>query len=250
MVVSSPGHGAELCTGPQPAIMPPECDGPRIARWDWSSVSDATTWHGVTWGTYHLVGAFDGTTFTLTQPPSSPRPPPPPPKLDFSPPCPTPPGGWPQIATSLTTYQTTYQAFMAAAQSPPDFAGMWIDQLNPLLGDPGRDIVTVAYTGDVERHRAELNAIWKGPLCVIQRPRSLAELLQVQQQLRGFGQQLGLHVLSTNVDELTGKVEMTVIAADPAARAALDRRFGPGIVVLTGELAPLSGTPAQPPRQK
>jgi hypothetical protein len=245
MVLSSPDHGAELCAGPQPAIMPPECDGPPIARWDWSRVSGTTTWHGVTWGSYHLVGTFDGTTFTPTQHPSPPRSEPGPPKLDFSPPCPAPRGGWPRISSTLAIYQ----AFVAAAQSPPDFAGMWVDQ-QTWPADPGRDVMTVAYTGDVERHRAELNAIWKGPLCIIQRPRSLVELLQVQQQLHSFGQQLGMHVLSTNVNERTGKVEMTVVAADPATQAALDRRFGPGVVVLTGELAPVPGTPAQPPLQK
>ena len=36
-----------------------------------------------------------------------------------------------KISTSLGTYDV----FVAAAQSPPDFAGMWIDQQSP-VGTP------------------------------------------------------------------------------------------------------------------
>jgi hypothetical protein len=190
--------------------------------------------HGVTWGSYHLVGTFDGTSFTVTEPPRPPtvgsfEPPP-----DFSPPCSPPPGGWPKISTQLGAYQ----AFVSAAQSPPDFAGMWVDQQSQ-VGDPGRDVMTVAYTGNVERHRAELSAIWNGPVCVTQRARSVAALLQIQRELPGVGQGLGLKNLSSAVDPVRDRVEVTVFVADPAAQQALDRRFGPGVVVLTGQLKPV-----------
>jgi hypothetical protein len=214
--------------------MPPQCDGLRILGWDWSTVAEKSTFNGVTWGSYSLVGTFDGTTFTVTQLPSPPAPPPGPPKLDLSPPCPAPLGGWPRISTSLATYD----AFVAAAQSPPDFAGMWMDQQSP-VGDSGRDVVTVAYTGDIERHRDQLGAIWNGPLCIIQRPRSLAFLLQIQQELPSAGQELGLRNLSSEVDPLRDRVEATVLVAGAGPQGALDRRFGPGVVVLTGELAPV-----------
>jgi hypothetical protein len=190
--------------------------------------------HGVTWGSYHLVGTFDGTSFTVTEPPTPPtvgsvEPPP-----DFSPPCSPPPGGWPKISTQLGAYQ----AFVSAAQSPPDFAGMWVDQQSQ-LGDPGRDVMTVAYTDNVERHRAELSAIWNGPVCVTQRARSVAALLQIQRELPGVGQGLGLKNLSSAVDPVRDRVEATVFVADPAAQQALDRRFGPGVVELTGQLKPV-----------
>jgi hypothetical protein len=189
---------------------------------------------GATWGSYHLVGTFDGTTFTLTQPPTPPtleftEPPP-----DFSPPCPTPPGGWPRISAALGAYQ----AFVSAAQSPPDFAGLWVDQQSQ-VGDPGRDVMTVAYTGDVERHRAELRAIWNGPFCVIQRARSLADLLQIQREFPSVAQGLGLKDVSSEVDPVRDRVEATVFVADPAAQQALDHRFGSGVVVLSGELRPV-----------
>jgi hypothetical protein len=195
-----------------------------------------TTLHGVTWGSYHLVGTFDGTSFTVTQPPTPPIPESLEPPPDFSPPCPPPPGGWPRIITALGAYE----AFESAAQSPPDFAGMWVDQQSQ-VGDPGRDVMTVAYTGEVERHRAELSAIWNGPFCVIQRTRSLAALLQIQRELPGVGQGIGLKNLSSEVDPVRDRVEATVFVADPAAQQALDRRFGPGVVVLTGEITPVSG---------
>jgi hypothetical protein len=190
--------------------------------------------HGVTWGTYHLVGRFDGTTFTVTQPPTPPTREPVEPPPDFSPPCPTPPGGWPRINTALGAYQ----AFVSAAQSPPDFAGMWVDQQSQ-VSDPGRDVMTVAYTGEVERHRAELSAIWNGPFCVIQRARSLAALLEIQRELPSVALGLGLKNVSSDVDPVKGTVVATVFVADAAAQQALDRRFGPGVVVLSGELRPV-----------
>jgi hypothetical protein len=235
MVLSNPNHGPELCAGPQPAIMPPECEGPPVARWDWSAATAKTTMHGITWGWYHLVGTFDGTTFTVAEPPAPSTREPARPKLDFSPPCPPPPGGWPKASTTLGAYQ----AFVSAAQSPPDFAGMWVDQPEQ-VADPGRDVMTIAYSGDVERHRAELGAIWNGPMCVIQRPHSLAALLHIQQELPSVGRELGLRSLSSDVNPVGDQVEATVLFADRASQAAVDRRFGPGVVVLTGEIAPIA----------
>jgi hypothetical protein len=122
-----------------------------------------------------------------------------------------------------------------AAQSPPDFAGVWVDQQSQ-VGDPGRDVMTVAYTGDLERHRAELSAIWHGPFCVIQRTRSLAALLQIQRALPSVAQALGLKDLSSDIDPVKNRIEATVFVADPAAQQTLDRRYGPDVVVLTGQL--------------
>jgi hypothetical protein len=116
---------------------------------------------------------------------------------------------------------------------------MWVDQQSQ-VGDPARDVMTVAYTGDLERHRAELSAIWHGPFCVIHRTRSLAALLQIQRALPSVAQTLGLKDLSSDIDPVKNRVEATVFVADPAAQQALDRRFGPGVVVLTGELSPVA----------
>jgi hypothetical protein len=236
IVLSSPTHGSQLCAGGVASSLPPQCGGPPIAHWDWSTVTAKTALNGVTWGSYHLVGTFDGTTFSLTEPPASPIPAPATPMPDFSPPCPAPPGGWPQISTTLIAYQ----AFVAAAQSPADFAGMWVAQ-HSMPADSGRDVLTVAYTGDVERHRAELTAMWKGPVCVIQRPRSVAALQQAQDDLvRNVGQQLRLQVLSVSIDPLHSRLDVGVLVADAATQAALDQRFGAGAVLLTGTLKPVS----------
>ena len=78
-------------------------------------------------------------------------------ELDFTPPCPEPDGGWPVASTTLEQFQ----AFSTAAQEPSDFAAMWVDQRNH-PADPGRDVYTVAYTGDPDAHRAALEAIWPG----------------------------------------------------------------------------------------
>ena len=49
------------------ASLPPRCGGPEVAGWDWDAV-EAESASGTTWGSYVLVGTFDGGTFTLTEP--------------------------------------------------------------------------------------------------------------------------------------------------------------------------------------
>ncbi|KRV50501.1 hypothetical protein AQ490_15590 [Wenjunlia vitaminophila] len=65
-VLQSPDHGPQLCD----AVMeswPPQCSGPDIVGWTWDGVT-SDTGSGTTWGTYRLVGTWDGTRFTLTEP--------------------------------------------------------------------------------------------------------------------------------------------------------------------------------------
>jgi hypothetical protein len=187
---------------------------------------------GVRWGGYHLVGTWDGTTFTVTEPPSPSEAggAPAAEELDFSAPCPEPDGGWP-VVSGLTLDQ--HQAFLAAAQAPPDFAGMWVDAPGG-TGDPGRWIYTIAYTGDLDAHRADLQAIWPGPLCVVRLPRTLAELQTIQQDVseRARTGELDLHVLWSGIDEVHGRVQLGVLVDEPAASADLDARYGPGVVEL------------------
>ncbi|MET3467491.1 hypothetical protein [Microbacterium sp. 1262] len=62
------GSGAELCLGAVAESAPPQCDGIPVKDWDWSSLSDATTMSGSTWGTYAVQGRFDGAALTVTAP--------------------------------------------------------------------------------------------------------------------------------------------------------------------------------------
>ncbi len=57
-----------FCLGGVLQSRPPQCDGPEILGWDWTTVDGAETAGGVTWGAYALQGTWDGERFTLTQP--------------------------------------------------------------------------------------------------------------------------------------------------------------------------------------
>lgn len=68
--VISDGNGtARLCLGAVMESYPPQCSGPEVIGWDWATVDQSETAAGITWGTYAVQGTWDGTAFTLTQPP-------------------------------------------------------------------------------------------------------------------------------------------------------------------------------------
>jgi hypothetical protein len=63
--------GPMLCLGPVAESYPPQCDGPPIVGWDWSTLDGLQIASGVTWGAYAVWGEWDGEVFTLTRPPVS-----------------------------------------------------------------------------------------------------------------------------------------------------------------------------------
>jgi len=71
-VLESPEHGPQLCSGVRDSY-PPQCGGPDIVGWDWDDVPAKESANGTTWGAYTVVGTWDGTTLTLTEPPTEPR---------------------------------------------------------------------------------------------------------------------------------------------------------------------------------
>ena len=59
------GDGAELCVGGVAESYPPQCGGPPITNWNWADhEGDFEEASGVRWGDFHVVGTFDGETFT------------------------------------------------------------------------------------------------------------------------------------------------------------------------------------------
>jgi hypothetical protein len=67
-VLQIEGQTPQLCLGAVAESYPPQCGGPEILEWDWDAADLEETASGVTWGTYAVVGTWDGTRFTLTQP--------------------------------------------------------------------------------------------------------------------------------------------------------------------------------------
>ncbi len=59
----------QLCLGAVAESYPPQCSGPEIDGWDWTSVDMKETASDVTWGAFAVTGLWDGERFTITDPP-------------------------------------------------------------------------------------------------------------------------------------------------------------------------------------
>lgn len=240
-VLESPEHGPQLCHVLAESL-PPQCGGPEVADWDWEAV-EAESASGTTWGSYVLVGTFDGERFTLTEPAvvddgTIERPTPEEP--DFGTPCPEPSGGWKPVDPERAT-DSAFTDAAEKAQGAEGFAGLWIDQQVPDgeqseedANDPQRFVLNVTTTGDIAAMEREIREVWGGSLCVSQAPRTEAELLSVQTAL---GDLPGL--LSSSPDVRTGQVVVELLVATQERQRELEERFGAGTVRLRGTLIPI-----------
>ena len=87
-------HGPMLCLGAMAMSYPPQCGDVPIANWDWDAVEGEEKASGASWGQYHVVGTYDGETFTVTKVgPYEDHPPTFGNEVDFSSPCQAPEGG-------------------------------------------------------------------------------------------------------------------------------------------------------------
>ena len=59
---SSTARPRSCASARSPSRYPPQCGGPEIVGWDWDAVDLEESASGVTWGTYAVVGTWDGTT--------------------------------------------------------------------------------------------------------------------------------------------------------------------------------------------
>jgi hypothetical protein len=233
-VLESREHGPQLCRAVFTSD-PPQCWGPDVVGWSWDAVQHESK-NGTTWGGYLLVGTFDGTRFTMTEPAQPPAPYKATPPRVHTTPCPVPAGGWRPVDAAKTTDDTLQRVFGVAA-SLPDYAGLWIDQLPP-SGEGGRwvaelTVVNVRFTRDLSRHKAELRKVWGGPLCVTPARHSEAELKAIQDEwtkrLRG----------ASTIDVYANRLDLQVWVAYAVLQEELDARYGLGVVRLVGSLEPL-----------
>lgn len=252
-VLESPDHGPQLCLGGIATSLPPQCGGPDITGWSWDDVDNYETLSGTTWGTYTVVGTYDGGVFTPTEPPRPPEEPEGPadggPR--FETPCEEPPDGWAVVDEARATRGAMDEA-MAYAVEQPDHAGTWVDQsINPALddnadlapedveaaaNDPTQLILNFRFTGDVERHEADIREIWSGALCVSPAEHTEAELRDIQRQLTDEYADV---LLGSSVDVVTGHVELRVILDDGDLQRELDERYGEGLVRVHSALQPV-----------
>lgn len=234
-VLESPEHGPQMCLSMQESY-PPQCDGPDVVGWDWDDAPGAESSGGTTWGSFEVTGTWDGERLTLTEPPGPARPDPVVEDVDFSPPCPEPPGGW-AVVDPATTNEETQEAVVSAARGRDDFAGLWVDwPMDPAQGATDRPtnvILNVRVTGDIEAAERDLREVWGGALCVSQAERTLDELRSIQREIDDSGETVG-----SGIDESAGRVRAEVYV-DGGLQAEYDERYGPGVVEVSAALEPV-----------
>ena len=238
-VLEAKDRGPELCLGGVLESLPPQCSGAPLIGWEWDRVEGEERAGGTTWGSYHVVGRYDGKTLTVTEAGpyeesaafgTDP---------DFSSPCPAPNGGW--EAFGVVTQDET-EAVHAYAKRQPDYVTSWHTHLRPAEAEFGPVVVNVVFTGNRERHEAEIREFWNGPLCVVERPgRSARELAQIRKEAEESLPGLGLAMLWSSEAGVDSVIEIGVVVdVDGRGQAAFDERYGPGVVRLFPALTPVS----------
>ena len=241
------GDGPELCLGAIAASLPPQCGGPKVLGWNWKAVRGERSTASTTWGSYVVIGTFDGTSFTLTRPAVTPEKydgpalpdPHPEPGDRFATPCPAPDGGWRPVDPARTNERTMSRTFRAA-QRLPGFADLWVDQsvnssTEPsAMNDPTGLVVNVRVTGDVDAAQAALRETWGGALCVTKARRSQAELRRIQARMTDLP---GMLSAGSGRDV----VDVDVFYDDGALQDRMDRRYGAGVVRVHSALLPYPG---------
>lgn len=248
-VLESGEHGPHLCLGGVAESYPPQCGGPDITNWTWDDVTDKTSAHGTTWGSYNVVGTYDGQDFTLTEPPTAPSDPEIGSEPEISTPCDEPSGGWTVVDRSTATDEAM-EAAIRYAEAQPDHGATWLDQsINPSLtddlpaddlertaNDPTRLILNLSFTNDLERHEREIREIWGGALCVSDAAHSSDELQTIQQQLMDDYRD---QALMSGSGGIRGVIELRVILDDGTLQQDVDERYGPGVVEVHSALQPI-----------
>ena len=228
-VLESRDHGPQLCYVVMESY-PPQCSGPDIAGWDWSTV-EAESASGTRWGQYVVVGTFDGETFTLTEPAKVDKGKGAPRGDGLATPCPEPPGGWQPIDPDTATV-VAFQAAMRRAHEVEGFGGLWIDQQTADDDDPKRFVLNITTAGDVAAMETTIREVWGGSLCVSRVARSAAELADVRRNLPHIPGLL-------TQDVVPGQVTVDLLVAREQLQRELDESFGEGTVRLVGALEPI-----------
>ncbi|MXG91986.1 hypothetical protein [Nocardioides flavescens] len=67
VTVIDEGEGPEVCLGPIAMSFPPQCSGPAVEGWDWSTSGQGMheTQGSIRWGSYALTGTWDGSALTV-----------------------------------------------------------------------------------------------------------------------------------------------------------------------------------------
>jgi hypothetical protein len=233
-VLQNKQHGPQLCLGLVLDSLPPQCSGPDIVGWQWQHVPGVHAVNGTTWADVHVVGTFDGTRFTLMQPPALP---PPSPALQ-----PALARRSPQLCTQPTGSDSAIALWLdrPSEDEIPGLVSLWVT--GPGTGTPGsRFVVNVRVRpGYAARATDLIRRSYAGGLCVVENdlPR-LAALKRVSGELSTLraASPLGA-VYGDYIDESRSVVNVMVAVASPAAERFAQQRWH-GAVALEGLLTPV-----------
>lgn len=238
------GKGPVLCVGGIEESLPPQCGGPQLRGWSWAGL-DFEEAGGTRWGSFTLRGTYIDGVFTMKGEPEEPEP-----YVDdggdtITAPCPEPADGW-EIPDPERTTEEDRLAATRAAEAQPDYAGAWIDYIVEPIGEEemqpwGENIIlTLAFTGEAERHEAEAREHWGGALCIWIHDRTTAELGAIQKALGDpWIADMGIETTFSDRDTTTGTVMVGVIVSSPEFEAELARRYGEGVVQVFPALKPV-----------
>jgi hypothetical protein len=255
LFIEVPGEGVELCLGAILDSLPPQCDGVPIsaADWRWPDTTFEES-NGVRWARYFVEGTYDGSVFVPAGVTRVPTPADealwPQEAGDFSTPCPKPAQGWLAMAANAPNDESAAESALAAvvayAEGQAGYGATWIDQsindaaINPsanaegLMSDPRMYVVNVSFTGDLDGHRAAIEALWSGAVCVSEAARSQEELQAIEAIVRAEP-----GILEFATEGASGTVRARFVLAEPDLQARFDAAFGPGAVEVTSALLPL-----------
>lgn len=247
-VLQSERHGPQLCLGGMNDSYPPQCGGPDVIGWDWRAVEGEESAHGTTWGSYTVLGTWDGKAFTLTEPPRPPDPTSPSAADEgrFATPCPTPDGGW-KVVDSRTATDDALNRAETYGRAQAGVGGVWVDQsINPAaqhgsideaaMNDPTKLVLNMSFTGDLKRQERAVREIWGGALCISRASLSAAELEDIRREVEAEAGRFWW----SSTDEVRGRIEIGV-TVDDGLQQRLDERYGEGVVKVDPAFEPVTG---------
>lgn len=256
-VFEQSSHGPELCFGGVRMLLSAQCGGMPIANWDWAAVEGEESAAGSTWGSYHVVGTVEGGVFTVTEVgPYDPE------GDAFAggshtwPRCPEPAGGWVDVDPGLAS-EEDYSKGVARARRFPDHVATWTRYVGDLtseemmrLEEEGKQlpqkILHVMVRKEAGAAEAAIREAWGGPLCIIERDGyTERELVAIRKEAEAFiVDELGLQMAGSWEGE-PGLAAEVIVWVDPggAGQAALDERYGVGMVKLLPCLRPVDDRP-------
>lgn len=231
-VLQNARHGPQLCATVAESD-PPQCGGPDIVGWDWEAV-EHTSRRGVRWGSYRVVGTWDGDrlTLTLTEPARPSLAAPAVPRDEPRASCVAPERG----VDPAKARQRDLDEALRQAAATDDFAGAWLGW-NPgdMSDDPRRTVLNLAFTGDPGERETWIRRVWGGALCVTRAEYTERELGDIQDRV--MTEVKGVH--SAHVDIKKNRAMVGVWTDTPQLRHELDKRYGKNVVLVEPHLQPV-----------